>query len=311
MVKENNKTMYFKDISFSESFEIYEIKALVDELFSLDSLPDDSWSCTCPQWASGQQECIHIKQYKQHNFDPTWLPDFPDYNDPYIDVDLVKLGKKGGTFKNFVEEYPRWVIEFILKNNLEMGYTKMELAKSLRTTDFKIGKLLWLLGDYHQQVNQMMNKRILSIIDENKAEELIFWDSQILSLPESIGNFTSVRKIDLSGNKLTGLPDSIGDLPLLEILNLNNNSIEKIPKSLGNLKNLKELHLVNNRLTTLPNSVGNLASLEILDLSWNYMLGYLGESIFKLPRLKKLILENTPLEKSKYKSIEELIDSHK
>jgi len=38
------------------------------------------------------------------------------------------------------------------------------------------------------------------------------------------------------------------------------------------------------------------------------MLGLLWESIFKLPRLK-LILENTHLEKSKYKTIEEWIDS--
>ncbi|MFX1258288.1 MAG: leucine-rich repeat domain-containing protein [Promethearchaeota archaeon] len=114
------------------------------------------------------------------------------------------------------------------------------------------------------------------------------------TLPESIGNLSSLKELDLRYNKLTTLPESIGNLSSLKELDLNHNKLTTLPESITKLESLQTLNLGWYQLTTLPESIGNLSSLKELDLSYN-KLTTLPESITKLESLKELNLKENKL----------------
>ena len=68
--------------------------------------------------------------------------------------------------------------------------------------------------------------------------------NNIINLPETIGNLTSITRLYLSGNNITTLPETIGNLKNLSILELNSNyNLSTLPKSFSNLMALKVLGL--------------------------------------------------------------------
>ncbi|HIB13863.1 MAG TPA: hypothetical protein EYO19_00210 [Candidatus Marinimicrobia bacterium] len=72
-----------------------------------------------------------------------------------------------------------------------------------------------------------------------------FWDSESCNLsselPTTIGNFDSLKYLDLQHNNLRGeLPESIGNVTNLTYLNISENQLEGIiPESICNLSNLQ------------------------------------------------------------------------
>ena len=72
-------------------------------------------------------------------------------------------------------------------------------------------------------------------------------NNEITSVPESIGQLTSLTKLYLSGNQLTSVPESIGQLTSLTYLDLSDNKLQgRVPQWLGELVNLKYLDLSGN-----------------------------------------------------------------
>lgn len=131
-------------------------------------------------------------------------------------------------------------------------------------------------------------------------------------VPASVVRLAGVlRKVDLSGNRLTVVPPGLLGLgPGLEDLNLGNNAIAemspeiaqlsgllffnvagnrltKLPAEIGRLSALKRLGLKGNALERLPSSIGDLSHLVELYLTGNALLE-LPDEIVKLRRLKKL-----------------------
>jgi Leucine-rich repeat (LRR) protein len=79
-------------------------------------------------------------------------------------------------------------------------------------------------------------------------------------LPSSIGNFSALQVLDLSGNELFG----------------------EIPKTIGNLKFLTSLAFNLNTFTgTIPYSIGLSSTLAGLDLSDNLLTGFIPSSLFQ------------------------------
>ena len=274
-----NKTIYQEDISYSELFDIYLVTLYEDK----------SWSCTCPYWISHKEDCLHIKQYKEYNFDPAFITDNADCYRRIDDYDLIKMGKKGYKFKDFIDNIPRWGIEYILQWNLKEGYSKRKVAESLKINEYKLNKLIRLLKEYREQEQEKLNNYITSFVHENQVENFVMRSSNLKYLPESIGNYTNVKSIDLTSNWLVKIPNSIGNLPVLERLVLFDNILIELPDSIGNLSNLKELHIVENEIKFIPESFGNLSKLEKLDGRYNKLIA-LPESFGKLQSLKILDL---------------------
>ncbi|KAG6402278.1 hypothetical protein SASPL_139155 [Salvia splendens] len=82
--------------------------------------------------------------------------------------------------------------------------------------------------------------------------------------------------IDLSSNSFYGtIPNAIGNLTSLHHLNFSHNALNgSIPESFGQLSNLESLDLSVNELTGLiPGELGDLTFLEVLNLSYNKLVG--------------------------------------
>ncbi|MHA1192340.1 MAG: leucine-rich repeat domain-containing protein [Promethearchaeota archaeon] len=142
-----------------------------------------------------------------------------------------------------------------------------------------------------------------SIGNLSSLEVLILESNHLKTLPESIGNLSSLKRLDLRSNQLTTLPESIGNLSSLKELWLENyNRLTTLPESIGKLTSLEELNLGNNRLSTLPESIGNLSSLKELSLK-NNELTTLPVSLWRCKNLESLDLNNNPWE-GKWKGID-------
>ena len=118
----------------------------------------------------------------------------------------------------------------------------------------------------------------------------------ISSLPQSFGNLISLQTLNMMDNALNGLPESIGNLTNLEILDVGEGHSANfyLPESLGNLKNLTYLDLSYNKLNRLPESIGNLTNLQSLVL-YGAQLSTLPESIGNLGNLRNINLASNQL----------------
>ena len=119
--------------------------------------------------------------------------------------------------------------------------------------------------------------------------ELDFGKMGLTELPETIGQLTQLKWLNLSNNELTTLPESVSYLVLLETLTLPTNKLHILPEVLEKLKQLQSLDVSNNQLTVLPESFGGLMQLKTLSLSQNQLVA-LPESLGGLTQLETLNL---------------------
>ena len=116
---------------------------------------------------------------------------------------------------------------------------------------------------------------------------------------------SSLKVLDLSGNRLTDLPTALGRLRLVR-LDLSDNRLTALPPSIGRLRppawfaffHGAEPHLTldlsGNRLTALPPELGRIADLVQLDLGDNRLTD-LPAALFRLDRLHTLNLSGNQL----------------
>lgn len=143
-----------------------------------------------------------------------------------------------------------------------------------------------------------------------------FHSSQV-KIPDAIGNFTLLKHLNLSSNKLDELPDALSKLTKLETLNAINNYITFVPMSYSSLKNLKQVILSNNLIHEFPIMFAGIKNLDVLDLSRNKItkvppevkglavielnlnqnqLSEVAAEVAECPRLKTLRLEENCLQ---------------
>ena len=122
-------------------------------------------------------------------------------------------------------------------------------------------------------------------------------NSLVGTLPDELGNLTSLEKLYLGVNALSGsIPASLGSLTNLQVLSLYNNQLSGTIPNLGNLASLTLLSLYNNELTgQIPDSLGNLTSLTLLSLYDNELTGQIPDSLGNLASLTHLYLSSNAL----------------
>ena len=96
-------------------------------------------------------------------------------------------------------------------------------------------------------------------------------NTQLNSLPESIGNLSELAFLYLEWNLLTNLPDSFSQLTSLVSLTINNNWLTSLPSDFGNLNQLFFLDLGYNQLASIPESICQLEGLQYLYLFNNQL----------------------------------------
>ncbi|MFX0069972.1 MAG: leucine-rich repeat domain-containing protein [Candidatus Hermodarchaeota archaeon] len=146
------------------------------------------------------------------------------------------------------------------------------------------------LSLYYQELSTLPE----SIGNLSSLNELFLYENQLTNLPDSLGNLKYLKELSLGRNKFTTLPESIGHLSSLQTLDLSYNQLTTLLESIGNLTSLQTLNLYGNQLTNLPDSIGNLKSLQELILIRNKLIS-LPQSIGDLTSLENLVVEDNQL----------------
>ncbi|XP_057841056.2 putative leucine-rich repeat receptor-like serine/threonine-protein kinase At2g24130 isoform X2 [Cryptomeria japonica] len=133
------------------------------------------------------------------------------------------------------------------------------------------------------------------------------------SIPQEIGNLTSLTLINFTVNAFTGfIPSTLGQIQMLERLYLGQNKLQgpipseivalkhlgllslsfnllsgQIPETIGNLSQLRRLQLDNNQFEGgIPVNLGKCLKLELVDLSHNNLNGKIPPEIAGLQNLQ-------------------------
>ncbi|CAI8608358.1 unnamed protein product [Vicia faba] len=167
-------------------------------------------------------------------------------------------------------------------NNLEGKILSLHNMTSLRVVRFDENNLNGSLpNDFFNQLPLLENFTLYS----NQFEG---------SIPQSIGNCTSLTFLGLATNFFSGwIPEEIGYLDKLKFLILANNSLTgSIPSKLLNMSTLTYLHLEQNYMSgKIPsNARYSLPSMQQLHLSFNNFVGNIPNNIFNASKLIQLQL---------------------
>ncbi|MEB3122172.1 MAG: COR domain-containing protein [Snowella sp.] len=147
--------------------------------------------------------------------------------------------------------------------------------------------------EVRRRIEECKQKR-LTKLDLSNWNTYVSNEEKITTIPIEIFNFTWLKELYLTNNRLSEIPDSISRLQNLSTLFLSENRLSETPDSISHLQNLSRLYLGSNQLSELPNSISRLPNLSKLDLSHN-QLRELPNFISCLQNLSKLDLSHNQL----------------
>lgn len=124
-------------------------------------------------------------------------------------------------------------------------------------------------------------------------------------LPQEVMQFSNLRELYLSKNKLDSLPTNFF-FEGLRILDLSKNKFKIFPADICKNESLRNLFMGKNKMSEIPECIGNLHDLIILDI-WFNPIDDLPESMTKLRNLRSLDLSGLNFTKDFQKKWTELL----
>ncbi|RLD64660.1 MAG: hypothetical protein DRI84_08455 [Bacteroidetes bacterium] len=116
--------------------------------------------------------------------------------------------------------------------------------------------------------NERLNARqvLKTILPLKKLEVLDFSYCELDELPKTIGEFSLLKELNISNNKITILPYEIKNLEEVEFLNLSFNELTELPSDISYMQSLEKLLIGHNPLEFLPKDIADLHELEYIEL---------------------------------------------
>lgn len=136
---------------------------------------------------------------------------------------------------------------------------------------------------------ETITSELNSIINEKNCaanfETILLYNNRIKALPRALNQFSNLKILDISNNRLTIFPDVLQNCALTSLIAKHNNlTNESLPKSLFSSKSsLKEINLSGNQLNYFPEQLLELSSLRYLYLGGNNIIN-IPKDIWKLSR---------------------------
>ena len=127
-----------------------------------------------------------------------------------------------------------------------------------------------------------------------RLEILSLSNNELVYLPDSFVQMTSLREVNLLKNKLERLPERIGLMCSLQRLEVANNSIKALPITFGALNLMERMDVECNKLAVLPENLDNLTSCTTIICNYNELLR-LPRCIGLMPSLTSLSATNNKI----------------
>ncbi|NXW21677.1 LRC32 protein, partial [Circaetus pectoralis] len=224
----------------------------------------------------------------------------------------TKVSCKGVGLRKFPKELSQGVKYLELSNNfiqnlsgtympgfgqleyLDVCFNQLEAVSDTALAQLPQLRFL-LLGSNHLDRNYLTNGRAFHLLRNIEVLDLSANNLESHMAGWYISNLTSLRMLDLSGNKMTSLlMDIFWSTPRLRELDLSNNYIMEIEK--GAFEALEELEVVNLALNSLHCISGfSLTQLQVLNLSHNALELFVSEEAAEPYLLQVLDLSHNRL----------------
>ena len=116
-------------------------------------------------------------------------------------------------------------------------------------------------------------------------KRLLFENTNVSSIPSTIGGCGGLTYLVATGNQLTALPDQLFTIRSLTSVTVDSNQIGALQEAVGQLTGLLSLNVASNNLTALPNALASMTSLQSLIFDDNAVCSITPEMLAKLTSL--------------------------
>ena len=116
-------------------------------------------------------------------------------------------------------------------------------------------------------------------------------------IPSIIFEISTLKKINLSQNKISNISDQFSRLNNLIEINFSKNEIQNFPDIILSLTSITKLNLSNNNLSILPNEINKLSNLIDINLE-NNLFHRIPPLLYQISSLNSLKLSNNPIDHS-------------
>lgn len=210
--------------------------------------------------------------YVDYNNEPLGFSIGWDFNGATPEENILRKYK---TLLNFKEALDFFELKAgdVLNNGLHFDVDEIgtfrylskrnELAENGRSPDLNV-----VFDELYEWIEEKVNDRI-AYTKKHNCNTITLSGYCIESLPEEIGDCTSLQFINLDNNRLTDLPDSIKQLTNLKYIDLSDNLISEFPRQLIDLPILETLLLDLNSISIVPTSIATMECLTKLVISRN------------------------------------------